>query len=110
MVRLPPSGLSAKGRRLKAGRRYRTKNYKHYITRHRKGTATVVYVKRSLAADRKKRVGSSRIPRTKTGRLKSGYGHRGDYPKTYRGKRYIVRGHSRGRKRIKKYLRRYKKR
>lgn len=36
-------------------------------------------VGRSLAADRRKRVGRKRIPKTKGGKAKSGYGHQGDY-------------------------------
>ena len=37
---------------------------------------------RSLRADRRKKVGDERIPKTKSGKAKSGYGHRGDYKRS----------------------------
>lgn len=52
----------------------------HYAYRRPDGTfGNWASVGRSLAADRRQQVGSTNIPRDNQGRLKSGYGHRGDY-------------------------------
>jgi len=63
-------------------RRYKVKGKpRHYVYRNRKGQFKKwVSVGRSLRGDRRKRVGYGRMPKTRSGRPKSGYGHRGDYP------------------------------
>lgn len=55
---------------------------KSYAVRDKKGRIrNVVNKGRSNRADRRKKVGDSRIPKTKGGKAKSGYGHMGDYKK-----------------------------
>lgn len=77
-VRVPSKFVNKRAAmKLKLGRRYR--KGRTYVTRHRDNTLTIVRVGRSLAVDRRNRIGSRRIPRTRTGRLKRGYGHKGDY-------------------------------
>lgn len=82
-VTIPKQFVKQKAaKKLKVGRRYR--KGRTYVTRHRTGSLSVVRVGRSLRADRRKKVSSSRIPKTRTGRPKRGYGHRGDYPRKRR--------------------------
>jgi len=51
-----------------------------YVVRDKKGRFKRWSSKgRSLSHDRRKKVSSKRIPKTKKGKLRSGYGHRGDY-------------------------------
>ena len=53
---------------------------KSYAVRDRKGKfKDIVNKGRSNVADRRKKVGDSRIPKTKGGKAKSGYGQLGDY-------------------------------
>lgn len=53
-----------------------------WVERDRKGRfKNVVRKSKSLSADRRKKVGSGSIPKTKGGKLRSGYGHKGDYPR-----------------------------
>jgi len=54
----------------------------HYVVRDRNGRFKSWHSRgRSGAIDRRLKVGDTRIPRTKFGRRKSGYGHMGDYKK-----------------------------
>jgi len=59
----------------------RKKSY--YVKRNKKGEITDWSGKgRSLKADRRKKVGDKRIPKTKSGKAKAGYGHLGDYQRS----------------------------
>lgn len=82
-IRVPRSMTKVSAvRRMKAGRRIR--RGKSYVIPHRDGSISVARVGKSLRADRRMRVSGKRIPRTRSGRLKPGYGHRGDYPRRRR--------------------------
>ncbi len=61
---------------------------RHYVRRGKRGRFKKwTRVGRGLAVDRRRRVGHRRIPKTRTGRPKSGYGHIGDYPRRRRKRR-----------------------
>lgn len=52
----------------------------HYVVRDRYGRfKRWSGVRRSISVDKRRRVGSRRMPKTRTGRPKRGYGHKGDY-------------------------------
>ena len=62
-------------------RRY-SLNKKSYVLKDKKGKVKKVVSKaRSIRADRRKKVSDKNIPKTKSGKAKSGYGHLGDYKK-----------------------------
>ena len=65
------------------GKRYIIKRAKScYVIRRRDGTFKKwVNRGKSIRTDSRKKVGSIRIPKTKRGNLKKGYGHQGDYHK-----------------------------
>lgn len=59
----------------------RSKIRGHYVTRDKMGRfKRWISIGKSIAADRRKKVGSSRIPRDANGGLMSGFGDLGDYP------------------------------
>lgn len=78
IIRVPSTFVrKSASKRLKVGRRY--KYGKSYVIKHRDNGISVTKIGKSLQADRRKKVGSNRIPRTSGGKLKRGYGHKGDY-------------------------------
>lgn len=65
----------------------------HYVKRDKRGRFKKwTGVGRSIRADRRKKVGHKRIPKTRTKRLRTGYGHKGDYPRKRRRKSKILGG------------------
>ncbi len=55
---------------------------RHYVHRTKRGKFKKwTSVRKGLSVDRRRRVGHGRIPKTRTGGLKRGYGHKGDYPR-----------------------------
>jgi len=57
----------------------------HYVERDKYGRFKRWHgVRRSISVDKRRYVGPGRIPRTRTGGLKRGYGHKGDYPRRRR--------------------------
>lgn len=55
---------------------------RHYVVRSKTGQFKKWHrIGKSIKADSRKKVGNKRIPKTKSGRSKVGYGHIGDYKK-----------------------------
>ena len=78
-----PAKFIKKGelKKMQPGRRY--KKGKTYV-RKEGGSLHVTPIGRSLKRDRHKKVKAKRIPKTRGGQPKPGYGHRGDYPRKRR--------------------------